>query len=138
MPSTMENIWQDGQSGKNPNSPGFVRCVCVCVPLSVPTPQTYQLSSSQTQTTKEEPRVSGALSTASRNPVGNCDSLHFPAEAIDWQSRLWMGTVPKPVCSVSSSVYIAETRAGLWGPGELPQGPLGRGLTLAQVSKSPK
>lgn len=92
MPFTMENIWQDGRSGKgNPNSPVFL-----C--LSVPTPQTYQLSSSQPQTTKEESRVSGALSTASRNPVGNCDGLPFPAKAIYFQSRLWMGTVPKSVC----------------------------------------
>lgn len=75
MPSTWKTPGKMGRVGKGIQTAQFL-----C--LSVPTSQTYQLSSSQTQTTKEEFRVSGALSTASRNPEGNCDSLLFPAEAM--------------------------------------------------------
>lgn len=68
-------------------------------------------------TTEEESRVGGGSAGSRREACGeNCDgqgSLSSPAEAVHWLSGLWMWNCLQ--ASVSSSVYIAETRAGLWG-----------------------
>lgn len=50
-------------------------------------------------------------------------SLCCPAEAAHQLNRLRTGSSPH--ASMSCSVYIAEIGAGLWGQGELLQGPLG-------------
>lgn len=52
LPLTVENIWQDGQSGERSKQLGVFLRLCV------PSPQTYQCVSSQTQGAKEESRVS--------------------------------------------------------------------------------
>lgn len=104
--------------------------------LSFPIPKTHQLSLHDLLrlseildncTRRESWGCSGALPGSLREPCGkrrDCPvSPARPAKAMHQLSGLRTWTCLQ--ASMSSSVYIAETRAGLWGQRELPRGPLG-------------
>ena len=104
--------------------------------LSFPIPTTHQLSLHDLLrlsevldncTRRESWGWLGALPGGLREPCGkrrDCPvSPACPAKAMHQLSGLRTWSCLQ--ASLSSSVYIAETRAGLWGQRELPRGPLG-------------
>lgn len=104
--------------------------------LSFPLPTTHQLSLHDllrlpevldSCTRRESCGWSGALPGGLREPCGKRQDCPVgpacPAKAMHQLSGLRTWSCLQ--ASMSSSVYIAETRAGLWGQRELPRGPLG-------------